>query len=128
MFIIFSIFLFWRFKMKKTSSIWYSLMFVSIWNHTEHIIYVFRHFWLDFMLFLTSKLLKNVNFAALGHFIQHVVFIICVWYHYSINWGLVAIYLIPFPPKIMSRNPKFTFSSYFDVKNSIKSSLKCRNT
>ena len=65
--------------MRKTSSIWYILMFVSIWNHPEHISYVFRHFWLDFMLFLTSKLLKNVNFGLLDHFGQ-LVLTTCVWY------------------------------------------------
>ena len=41
------------------------------------LVYVFRHFWLDFMLFLTSKLLKTVNFGALGHFGQHAL-AICV--------------------------------------------------
>ena len=59
-------FLFSRFKMKKSSYIWYILMFVSIWNHSEHIIYVFRHFWLDFMLFLTLKLLKKRHFYCSG--------------------------------------------------------------
>eukprot|EP00493_Phyllostaurus_siculus_P024742 UN25084 len=32
-------------------------------NTLDHIIYVFRYFWLDFMLFLTSKWFKNVNFG-----------------------------------------------------------------
>jgi len=37
------------------------------------------------MPFLTSKLLKNVNFAPLGHFGQHVL-TICVWY-YQMKFG-----------------------------------------
>ena len=73
-----SIFLFSRFKMKKTSSIWYILIFVSIWNHPEHIIYVFRHFWLYFML-------KNVNFGLLDHFGQ-LVLTTCVRYD-QIHFG-----------------------------------------
>ena len=56
-----------------------------IWNYPEHIIYIFRHFWLDFMLFLTSKLLKNVNFGLLDHFGQRVL-TTCVWYD-QIHFG-----------------------------------------
>ena len=71
---------------KYPKCIWsYIFMFVSIWNHPEHIIYVFRHFWLHFMLCLCSKLLKNVNFGFLDRCGQRVL-TACVWYD-QISWS-----------------------------------------
>ena len=75
-------------------------MFINIWNHPKHIICVFRHFSLDFMLFLTSKLLKNVNVGALGHFGQHIVLTMCVCVICPNKfWGLASIYLKSLFPK-----------------------------
>ena len=45
------------------------LIHFQYWKQTFKNISSFQ---LDFMLFLTSKLLKNVNFSALGHFGQHL--------------------------------------------------------
>ena len=91
-------FLFRRFKMKKTSFIWCILMFVSIRNHPIHIIYVFRYFWLDFMLLLTSKLLKNVNFGLLDHFGQRVLnTCVCVTWPNTFLGAYNYLSQVPFP-------------------------------
>eukprot|EP00493_Phyllostaurus_siculus_P022216 UN22548 len=57
------------------------------------------------MLFLTSKLLKNVNFGLLDHFGQRVL-TICVLYDQIHFEGLQVFISSPFPQNIMSRNAK----------------------
>ena len=58
------------------------------------------------MPFLTSKLLKNVNFAPLGHFGQHShVDHMCVILPNEV-WGLVSIYLKSLPLKYHVKKSK----------------------
>ena len=110
-----------QFQIVLTSQIWKQVDNRPINRYKNNTAFRYFGFWNTFMciqliLVLFSNGLDFVKNNAVDNYKPPK----CLWsYHIHVvntSW-----------PK-WSRRPKFTFLSYFDVKNSIKSSQKCRKT